>query len=71
VSAAPDTPAAVRSRVPWWRWTAEGLVIVAVVPALVVAYGYWNWLRGWADVHLPGDQRSLRAAFAEGDAHVW
>ena len=30
-----DTPDAPRSRVPWWRVTAEGVVIVAGVPTLL------------------------------------
>jgi hypothetical protein len=42
VSATPgsDTPDAPRSRVPWWRVTAEGVVIVAGVPTLLRAAAY-------------------------------
>ena len=42
MSAAPvtETPDAPRSRVPWWRWTAEGVVIVAGVPTLLRAALY-------------------------------
>jgi len=35
-----DTPDAPRSRVPWWRVTAEGVVIVAGVPTLLRAALY-------------------------------